>query len=248
MIRIDMSEYMEKHTTSRLVGSPPGYVGYDEGGQLTEKVRRKPYSVVLLDEIEKAHPDVFNILLQVLDDGRLTDSKGRTVDFRNTVVIMTSNVGADALKYRKSLGFSAQAAETKQKDMKSVMLEELKKAFRPEFLNRIDEMIVFHSLEKEHLREIVKYMVASLTKRLKEQDIVLELTESAIDKIGEEGYDPQYGARPIRRAIQRHVEDRLSEELLMGNIQKGQSVLIDYVDEKFVVTPKEAAVEVSLTK
>ncbi|OCS91878.1 ATP-dependent Clp protease ATP-binding subunit [Caryophanon latum] len=248
MIRIDMSEYMEKHTTSRLVGSPPGYVGYDEGGQLTEKVRRKPYSVVLLDEIEKAHPDVFNILLQVLDDGRLTDSKGRTVDFRNTVVIMTSNVGADALKYRKSLGFSAQAAETKQKDMKSVMLEELKKAFRPEFLNRIDEMIVFHSLEKEHLREIVKYMVASLTKRLKEQDIVLELTESAIDKIGEEGYDPQYGARPIRRAIQRHVEDRLSEELLMGNIQKGQSVLIDYVEEKFVVTPKEAAVEVSLTK
>lgn len=248
MIRIDMSEYMEKHTTSRLVGSPPGYVGYDEGGQLTEKVRRKPYSVVLLDEIEKAHPDVFNILLQVLDDGRLTDSKGRTVDFRNTVVIMTSNVGADALKYRKSLGFSAQAAETKQKDMKSVMLEELKKAFRPEFLNRIDEMIVFHSLEKEHLREIVKYMVTSLTKRLKEQDIVLELTESAIDKIGEEGYDPQYGARPIRRAIQRHVEDRLSEELLMGNIQKGQSVLIDYVDEKFVVTPKEAAVEVSLTK
>ncbi|MEE1130407.1 MAG: ATP-dependent Clp protease ATP-binding subunit [Caryophanon sp.] len=248
MIRIDMSEYMEKHTTSRLVGSPPGYVGYDEGGQLTEKVRRKPYSVVLLDEIEKAHPDVFNILLQVLDDGRLTDSKGRTVDFRNTVVIMTSNVGADALKYRKSLGFSAQATETKQKDMKSVMLEELKKAFRPEFLNRIDEMIVFHSLEKEHLREIVKYMVASLTKRLKEQDIVLDLTESAIDKIGDEGYDPQYGARPIRRAIQRHVEDRLSEELLMGNIQKGQNVLIDYVDEKFVVTPKEAAVEVSLTK
>ena len=248
MIRIDMSEYMEKHTTSRLVGSPPGYVGYDEGGQLTEKVRRKPYSVVLLDEIEKAHPDVFNILLQVLDDGRLTDSKGRTVDFRNTVVIMTSNVGADAIKYRKSLGFSAQSTESKQKDMKSVMLEELKKAFRPEFLNRIDEMIVFHSLEKEHLREIVKYMVVSLTKRLKEQDIVLELTEPAIDKIGEEGYDPQYGARPIRRAIQKHVEDRLSEELLMGNIQKGQNVLIDYVDETFTVTAKDAPTEVSLTK
>lgn len=248
MIRIDMSEYMEKHTTSRLVGSPPGYVGYDEGGQLTEKVRRKPYSVVLLDEIEKAHPDVFNILLQVLDDGRLTDSKGRTVDFRNTVVIMTSNVGADAVKYRKSLGFSAQSTESKQKDMKSTMLEELKKAFRPEFLNRIDEMIVFHSLEKDHLREIVKYMVVSLTKRLKEQDISLHLTESAIDKIGEEGYDPQYGARPIRRAIQKHIEDRLSEELLMGNIQKGQDVFIDYVDGDFKVTPKDATEEVSLTK
>ncbi|MBS7344815.1 MAG: ATP-dependent Clp protease ATP-binding subunit [Caryophanon sp.] len=248
MIRIDMSEYMEKHTTSRLVGSPPGYVGYDEGGQLTEKVRRKPYSVVLLDEIEKAHPDVFNILLQVLDDGRLTDSKGRTVDFRNTVVIMTSNVGADAVKYRKSLGFSAQSSESKQKDMKSTMLEELKKAFRPEFLNRIDEMIVFHSLEKEHLREIVKYMVISLTKRLKEQDIALELTESAIDKIGEEGYDPQYGARPIRRAIQKHIEDRLSEELLMGNIQKGQNVLIDYANDTFTVTLKDAETEVSLTK
>ena len=245
MIRVDMSEYMEKHTTSRLVGSPPGYVGYDEGGQLTEKVRRKPYSVILLDEIEKAHPDVFNILLQVLDDGRLTDSKGRTVDFRNTVVIMTSNVGADAVKFRKTLGFSAQSSESKQKDMKSTMLEELKKAFRPEFLNRIDEMIVFHALEKEHLNEIVKYMAASLTKRLHEQDISLALTEAAIEKIGEEGYDPQYGARPIRRALQKHVEDLLSEELLMGNIKKGQDVVVDYVEGNFKVTPKEA---VSLSK
>ena len=243
MIRIDMSEYMEKHATSRLVGAPPGYVGFDEGGQLTEKVRRKPYSVVLLDEIEKAHPDVFNILLQVLDDGRLTDSKGRTVDFRNTVVIMTSNVGADALKYQKNLGFSLGDTNSKYKDMKSTMLEELKKAFRPEFLNRIDEMIVFHSLEKDHLKEIVSFMASALTKRLKEQDIELELTESALEKIAKEGYDPQYGARPIRRALQKNVEDRLSEELLKGNVLTGQVVVFDYQDGEFIVRGKDAKVE-----
>ena len=243
MIRIDMSEYMEKHATSRLVGAPPGYVGFDEGGQLTEKVRRKPYSVVLLDEIEKAHPDVFNILLQVLDDGRLTDSKGRTVDFRNTVVIMTSNVGADALKYQKNLGFSLGDTTSKYKDMKSTMLEELKKAFRPEFLNRIDEMIVFHSLEKEHLKEIVSFMANALTKRLKEQDIELELTESALEKIAQEGYDPQYGARPIRRALQKNVEDRLSEELLKGNVLTGQVVVFDYKDGEFIVRGKDLKIE-----
>lgn len=243
MIRIDMSEYMEKHATSRLVGAPPGYVGFDEGGQLTEKVRRKPYSVVLLDEIEKAHPDVFNILLQVLDDGRLTDSKGRTVDFRNTVVIMTSNVGADALKYQKNLGFSLGDTNSKYKDMKSTMLDELKKAFRPEFLNRIDEMIVFHSLEKDHLKEIVSFMANALTKRLKEQDIELELTEAALEKIAKEGYDPQYGARPIRRALQKHVEDRLSEELLKGNVLTGQLVVFDYKDGEFIVRGKDAKVE-----
>ena len=170
MIRIDMSEYMEKHSTSRLVGSPPGYVGYEEGGQLTEKVRRKPYSVILLDEIEKAHPDVFNILLQVLEDGRLTDSKGRTVDFRNTVVIMTSNVGAQALRTNRYVGFNLQDTSRDYEGMKTAMLEELKKAFRPEFLNRVDEMIVFHSLEKEHLREIVTLMSDELSKRLAEQD------------------------------------------------------------------------------
>ena len=240
MIRIDMSEYMEKHATSRLVGAPPGYVGFDEGGQLTEKVRRKPYSVVLLDEIEKAHPDVFNILLQVLDDGRLTDSKGRTVDFRNTVVIMTSNVGADALKYQKNLGFNIGDSVSTYKDMKGTMLEELKKAFRPEFLNRIDEMIVFHSLEKDQLKEIVSLMANSLTKRLKEQDIELELTDAALEKIAKEGYDPQYGARPIRRALQKHVEDRLSEELLKGNVLTGQVVVFDYVNDEFVVRGKEA--------
>ncbi|TQE91030.1 ATP-dependent Clp protease ATP-binding subunit [Ureibacillus sp. FSL K6-8385] len=239
MIRIDMSEYMEKHSTSRLVGSPPGYVGFEEGGQLTEKVRRKPYSVVLLDEIEKAHPDVFNILLQVLDDGRLTDSKGRTVDFRNTVVIMTSNVGAEALKYQKSVGFGVGTKDKSYKDMKSTMLEELKKAFRPEFLNRIDEIIVFKPLEKEELKQIVLLMAKSLIKRLKEQDIELELTDAALEKIAEEGYDPQYGARPIRRALQKNVEDRLSEELLKGTISKNSKVVFDYVDGEFVVRQKD---------
>ena len=235
MIRIDMSEYMEKHSTSRLVGSPPGYVGYEEGGQLTEKVRRKPYSVVLLDEVEKAHPDVFNILLQVLEDGRLTDSKGRTVDFRNTVLIMTSNVGAEALKRNKYVGFNVQDENENYKDMKGKVMDELKRAFRPEFLNRIDEMIVFHSLEKDHLRYIVTLMADQLIKRLKEQDIELELTEEAANKIAEEGFDPEYGARPLRRAIQRHVEDRLSEELLKGNVQKGQKVVLDVKDGEFTV-------------
>lgn len=243
MIRIDMSEYMEKHSTSRLVGSPPGYVGYDEGGQLTEKVRRKPYSVVLLDEIEKAHPDVFNILLQVLEDGRLTDSKGRTVDFRNTVVIMTSNVGASELKKNKYVGFSVQDGEKDYKDMKDKMLEELKKAFRPEFLNRVDEMIVFHSLEREHLKEIVTLMTGQLKNRLKEQDIELELTEAAMDKIAKEGYDPDYGARPLRRALQKHVEDRLSEELLKGQVLTGGAVVFDVENDEFLVRVKEKVAE-----
>ena len=246
MIRIDMSEYMEKHSTSRLVGSPPGYVGYEEGGQLTEKVRRKPYSVILLDEIEKAHPDVFNILLQVLEDGRLTDSKGRTVDFRNTIVIMTSNVGASALKRNKYVGFNIQDGEQDYKDMKGKVMEELKKAFRPEFLNRIDEIIVFHSLEKKHLKEIVSLMAGELTKRLKEQDIALGFTEAAMDKIAVEGYDPEYGARPLRRALQKHIEDRLSEELLRGTVLSGQNVMIDVVDGEFVVHTTESEPESQL--
>ncbi|WP_071458916.1 ATP-dependent protease ATP-binding subunit ClpC [Bacillus massilinigeriensis] len=244
MIRIDMSEYMEKHSTSRLVGSPPGYVGYDEGGQLTEKVRRKPYSVILLDEIEKAHPDVFNILLQVLEDGRLTDSKGRTVDFRNTVLILTSNVGAEALKRNKYVGFNIQDGEQNYKDMKGKVMEELKRAFRPEFLNRIDEIIVFHSLEKEHLKKIVTLMSDQLVLRLKEQDIQLELTDAAKEKISDEGYDPEYGARPLRRAIQKHIEDQLSEELLKGTVLTGQHVLIDVEDGKFVVKTIENATNV----
>jgi ATP-dependent Clp protease ATP-binding subunit ClpC len=241
MIRIDMSEYMEKHSTSRLVGSPPGYVGYEEGGQLTEKVRRKPYSVILLDEIEKAHPDVFNILLQVLEDGRLTDSKGRTVDFRNTVLIMTSNVGAEALKRNKYVGFNIQDTAQDYKDMKGKVMEELKKAFRPEFLNRIDELIVFHALEKKHLDEIVTLLSDQLVKRLKEQHISLELTESAKAKISQEGYDPEYGARPLRRAIQKHVEDRLSEELLKGTVLTGQHVIVDVDNGEFTVRTAEKA-------
>ncbi|MFC4405039.1 ATP-dependent protease ATP-binding subunit ClpC [Gracilibacillus xinjiangensis] len=231
MIRIDMSEYMEKHSTSRLVGSPPGYVGYEEGGQLTEKVRRKPYSVVLLDEVEKAHPEVFNILLQVLEDGRLTDSKGRTVDFRNTVLIMTSNVGASELKRNKYVGFSLGEEEQNYKDMRSKVTAELKKAFRPEFLNRIDETIVFHSLEKKHMKHIVELMVKELQARLIDQDIDFILSEKAIEKIANEGFDPEYGARPLRRSIQKNVEDLLSEELLKETIKKGQKVKID-IDEK----------------
>ncbi|MFD2925263.1 ATP-dependent protease ATP-binding subunit ClpC [Halobacillus naozhouensis] len=232
MIRIDMSEYMEKHSTSRLVGSPPGYVGFDEGGQLTEKVRNKPYSVILLDEVEKAHPEVFNILLQVLEDGRLTDAKGRVVDFRNTVLIMTSNVGAQELKRNKYLGFSMDDANQDYKDMKSKVTDELKKAFRPEFLNRIDETIVFHSLERKHMKDIVTLMAEQLRKRLLEQEIDFTLTEKAIEHIAEEGFDPEYGARPLRRSIQKNVEDLLSEELLKENIQKGQKVKIDLNDNK----------------
>lgn len=239
MIRIDMSEYMERHSTSRLVGSPPGYVGYEEGGQLTEKVRRKPYSVVLLDEIEKAHPDVFNILLQVLEDGRLTDSKGRTVDFRNTILIMTSNVGASALKMNKYVGFNIQDEGQDYKDMKGKVMEELKRAFRPEFLNRIDETIVFHSLEKKHLTEIVTLMADQLITRLKEQEIYLELTDAAKEKVAKEGFDPEYGARPIRRALQRHVEDYLSEELLKGNVKKGQNVVIDVINGELAIKHPE---------
>lgn len=227
MIRIDMSEYMEKHSTSRLVGSPPGYVGYEEGGQLTEKVRNKPYSVVLLDEIEKAHPEVFNILLQVLEDGRLTDSKGRVVDFRNTVLIMTSNVGAQELKSNKYVGFTMGDGDQDYKDMKSKVTAELKKAFRPEFLNRVDETIVFHSLEKKHMKDIVTLMAEQLRERLQEQEIDFTLSDKAIEHIAEQGFDPEYGARPLRRSLQKNVEDLLSEELLKENIAKGQKVSID---------------------
>ncbi|CAG7656800.1 ATP-dependent protease ATP-binding subunit ClpC [Paenibacillus allorhizosphaerae] len=236
VIRIDMSEYMEKHSTSRLVGAPPGYVGYEEGGQLTEKVRRKPYSVVLLDEIEKAHPEVFNILLQVLEDGRLTDSKGRTVDFRNTLIIMTSNVGAEAIKKNTTLGFTAaQDAGREYNNMKDKVMGELKKSFRPEFLNRIDEIIVFHSLDEKHIAEIVTLMADDLRKRLKEQDVDFLLTDAAKAFLAKEGYDPAFGARPLRRAIQKHIEDRLSEELLRGNIAKGDKLTIDEKDGELVV-------------
>lgn len=240
MIRIDMSEYMEKHATSRLVGSPPGYVGYDEGGQLTEKVRQKPYSVILLDEIEKAHPEVFNILLQVLEDGRLTDSKGRTVDFRNTILIMTSNVGAHELRREKYVGFSMSDDQRDYKSMKDKVMEELKKAFRPEFLNRVDDTIVFHSLEEKHIRQIVTLMVKQLQDRLVDNEIHFTLSDQAIDKIADEGMDLEYGARPLRRSLQKNVEDFLSEELLKGDLEKGQSVEIDVDDNgDFYVSAKK---------
>lgn len=240
MIRVDMSEFMEKHSVSRMVGSPPGYVGHDDGGQLTEKVRRKPYSVILFDEIEKAHPDVFNILLQVLDDGRLTDSKGRTVDFRNTVIIMTSNVGAQEIKDNKFVGFGGQTAAQDYETIRKTMMDELKKQFRPEFLNRIDDIIVFHKLEKNHLKEIVTLMVEGLANRLKEQDIHISLTDAAKEKIADEGYDPEYGARPLARAIQKHIEDQLSEELLKGEELTGHHINIDYVDDAFKIDKARA--------
>ncbi|MBF6625360.1 ATP-dependent Clp protease ATP-binding subunit [Aerococcaceae bacterium zg-BR9] len=226
MIRVDMSEYMEKHSVSRLVGSPPGYVGYDEAGQLTEKIRQKPYSVILLDEVEKAHPDVFNILLQVFDDGHLTDGKGRKVDFRNTIIIMTSNLGATALRDEKSVGFGAVSVTENHQAMERKIREELKRAFRPEFLNRIDETIVFHSLTKENIREIVKLHAADIVKRLEDLSIQARVTDTAVDIIAEAGFDPEYGARPIRRAIQKQIEDELSELLLNGDIQNGDQITI----------------------
>ncbi len=237
MIRIDMSEYMEKHSVSRMVGSPPGYVGFDDGGQLTEKVRRKPYSVVLFDEIEKAHPDVFNILLQVLDDGRLTDSQGKLVDFRNTVVIMTSNVGANMFKETKTLGFTVDSAARDYEQMKDRVMNELKKTFRPEFINRLDELIVFHSLEKEHIADIVDLLLADLNKRLSDQGISFELTKPAKEFLIEEGYDKEYGARPLKRAIQKHIEDMLSEGILNGDIQTGDKVKITVKDKKLIYNP-----------
>ena len=243
LVRIDMSEYMEKFATSRLVGSPPGYVGYDEGGQLTEKIRQKPYSVILLDEVEKAHPDVFNILLQVLDDGHLTDSKGRKVDFRNTILIMTSNLGATALRDDKSVGFNVKDVKQDYKEMEKRIREELKNSFRPEFLNRIDESIVFHSLAKDELHEIVKLMVNAIVKRLKDLDIHVKVTPAAVDVIAKAGFDPEYGARPIRRAIQKEIEDKLSEEMLSGTVKYGDSVTIGARNGEIRISVREAKKE-----
>jgi ATP-dependent Clp protease ATP-binding subunit ClpC len=236
VIRVDMSEYMEKHTVSKLIGSPPGYVGYEEGGQLTEKVRRKPYSVILLDEIEKAHPDVFNILLQILDDGRLTDGKGRTVDFKNTVVIMTSNVGVSTIRKQAVMGFATSTNEREDayEKMKGNVMEELKRTFRPEFLNRVDEIIVFHQLQEEHLKQIVELMLKSLLGRIKEMNVNVAVTDKAKSLLVEKGYDQAYGARPLRRAIQKMVEDQLSEEMLKGEIKPGSDVVIDAEEDKLV--------------
>ena len=241
MIRLDMSEYMEKHATARLIGSPPGYVGYEEGGQLTEKVRRKPYSVVLFDEIEKAHPEVFNILLQVLEDGRLTDGKGRTVDFRNTVLIMTSNVGASEFRKQATLGFRPDDSDQTYEDLKSKVLDELKRVFKPEFLNRIDETIVFHPLGEEHLSKIVALMLQELRSRLDNFGISLEVTEEAKAFLAKEGYDPTYGARPLRRVIQRKLEDEISEKMLQGEFTQDDTIFVDAEDGRLVITKKQPA-------
>lgn len=236
MIRLDMSEYMEKHTVSRLVGSPPGYVGYDEGGQLTEKVRRRPYSVVLFDEIEKAHPDVFNMLLQILEDGILTDSQGRKVDFKNCIIIMTSNVGAKLIAQsgQGTLGFAPADSETmSEKRIREAVMGELKNVFRPEFINRVDDIIVFHQLGKDDINEIAKRMLSTLGKRVGELDIELEFSDEAVDAIGKAGFDPVYGARPLRRAIQQRIEDKLSEEMLEGKLEAGKKYICNYNDDEF---------------
>ena len=240
MIRVDMSEYMEKHSVSKLVGSPPGYVGYEEGGQLSEKVRRNPYSVILFDEIEKAHPDVFNILLQVLDDGHITDAQGRKVDFKNTILIMTSNAGAAAIQEPKKLGFLAGEDEKQNyQRMKGNVMEEVKRVFKPEFLNRIDEIIVFHSLNKEEIAKIVALLLKEFEKRCKDQmDIELHVRDSVKKHIAETGYDAKYGARPLKRAIQTQLEDALAEEILEGRIKRGDKVAVGYVNDKMRFTVK----------
>lgn len=235
IIRVDMSEYMEKHAVSRMVGSPPGYVGYDEGGQLTEKVRRKPYSVILFDEIEKAHPDVFNILLQILEDGILTDAQGRRVDFRNTILIMTSNVGARQITDQKKLGFGSQDAQENYEGIKNNVMGELRRAFRPEFLNRIDEIIVFHPLSEPEIGQIATLMLKTLKTRLLQNGITATFTDAAVAALAKEGYDPVYGARPLRRAIQSKLEDLFAEEMLDGKIKEGDAVTVDYQEGAFCI-------------
>ncbi|MDO8736588.1 MAG: ATP-dependent Clp protease ATP-binding subunit, partial [Thermoleophilia bacterium] len=237
LLQVDMSEYMEKHAVSRLVGSPPGYVGYEEGGQLSEAVRRKPYSVILLDEIEKAHPDVFNILLQILEDGHLTDSQGRKVDFRNTIVIMTSNIGAKTIAKESPLGFAAIEEDgMSYDDMKTNITGELKRVFRPEFLNRVDEVIVFHKLDRADITSIVDLMIARVSQQLAERQVLIELTVPAKELLVEKGFDPGMGARPLRRAIQQYVEDLLADEVLAGAIPDGSTVLVDRKDDRTFMT------------
>lgn len=244
MLRLDMSEYMEKHTVSKLIGSPPGYVGFEEGGQLTEKVRRKPYSVVLFDEIEKAHPDVFNMLLQILEDGRLTDSQGRTVDFKNTIIIMTSNVGARLITEKQSsLGFNSEnenAEESEKKDIKELVTGELRKVFRPEFLNRVDDIIVFNKLNKDEIKQIAVKMLKTLENRLDKMNIKISFTDNAISEIADKGFDENYGARPLRRAIQNEIEDPLSEQMLEGKVKDGAVVACDFADGQFTFTTANA--------
>ena len=241
IIRVDMSEYMEKHSISKLIGSPPGYIGYDEGGQLSEKVRQNPYSVILFDEVEKAHPDVFNILLQVLDDGHITDSQGRRVSFKNTIIIMTSNAGAQNIVEPKHLGFTSATDEKEDyKRMRDGVMDEVKRIFKPEFINRIDEIIVFHSLSKDNIKEIVSIMLRTIAKRIKAQmNIDMETGKEAVNHLAEVGFEPKFGARPLRRAIQTNIEDKMAEEILAGNIKEGDSVSIEYLDNEMVIKAKQ---------
>jgi len=240
LIRIDMSEYMEKFSVSRLVGAPPGYVGYEEGGQLTEKVRRKPYSVVLLDEVEKAHPDVFNILLQVLEDGTLTDSMRRKVNFKNTVLIMTSNLGAQQIGGKANLGFAKGDAEESHERMRGAVMDEVKRAFNPEFLNRIDEIIVFHALGRKEIEEIVRILLEDVRNRLKEHELDVSLTANAVALLVEKGFDPRMGARPLRRAIQRLIEDPLAEMVLAGKFPGGSTVRVGRRGDELTFELKES--------
>ena len=234
LIQLDMSEYMEKFTVSRLIGSPPGYVGYEEGGQLTEQVRRHPYSVVLFDEIEKAHPDVMNMLLQILEEGKLTDSLGRVVDFKNTIVLMTSNVGAETIRKQSTVGFSPITDESSYEKMREKILEEAKKLFRPEFLNRLDDIIVFRSLTKPDLIQILQLEVNKVAARLKHRNIKLVLDDKANDFLVEKGYDPSYGARPMRRAVEKYLEDPLAEEILKGSFVDNEPIIVTVENEKLV--------------
>jgi ATP-dependent Clp protease ATP-binding subunit ClpB len=245
LIRVDMSEYQEKHAAARMIGAPPGYVGYDEGGQLTEQVRRRPYSVVLFDEIEKAHPDVFHTLLQILDDGRLTDGQGRTVSFKNTVIVMTSNIGTGMVE-RNAIGFSVHARDKRTEDTRKNLLDVLRQAFRPEFLNRVDDIIVFNTLSRENLTEIVDIQLANVDKLLADRRLKLEVTPAAKDLLISEGYDPLYGARPMRRAIQRLIQDPLSLRLINGDFREGETILADRKDDALeftTITPVPAQPE-----
>jgi ATP-dependent Clp protease ATP-binding subunit ClpC len=249
MIRLDMSEYSERHTVARMIGAPPGYVGYEEGGQLTEAVRRKSYTAILLDEIEKAHPEVFNLLLQIFDDGHLTDGKGRKVDFRNSIVVMTSNLGSDLIRKESAMGFSLKTEEAKTAQqvyerMKTKVMDEVKRFFRPEFLNRIDAVVVFHALSREHILAIVDLMLKQVSKQLVEKNISLEVTPQAKEWLAEKGYDPNFGARPLRRLIQNEIEDRLSEELLAGKVRPGDAAVVDVQDGGIVILSKVAAASV----
>jgi len=240
MIRLDMSEFMERHAVARLVGAPPGYIGYDEGGQLTEAVRRKSYCVILLDEIEKAHPDVFNILLQIFDDGHLTDAKGRKVDFRNTLIVMTSNIGSDLIRQDRTIGFTRSGVGTRSEQdaydrMKNNVMDEVKRFFRPEFLNRIDGTVVFHALSQGHMLQIVDLMLREVSANLIEKAISLEVTEEAKNWLAEKGYDPTFGARPLRRLIQDSIEDKLSDEILAGALKPADTAVVDMVADEIVI-------------